>query len=59
MVVWYEDYDDRVLTFIDNSCMDLGDVVLAVSEHEGSLGLLWLAKKEMPHFKAVEVACDC
>ena len=43
LVLWDDDYDTRVLTFIDNNEM-LIPRILAVSEREAFLTILWLDK---------------
>jgi hypothetical protein len=41
LVAWDEDYDARVLTWIDGLPRRVRKHLLAVSEHEGALSLLW------------------
>ncbi len=41
LVVWDEDFDTRVLDFLDELPDDVRLHLFAVSEHEGTLGLAW------------------
>lgn len=50
LVVFDEDVDTRVLTWLDEQPCEVVDTLFMVQEHEGSLTLLW--KKAMPaHLK--------
>ena len=41
LVVWDEDYDSRILDFIDELHQYIREKLISVSEHEGSIYFLW------------------
>jgi hypothetical protein len=41
LVVWDEDHDTRVLTFIDSLAEENRKQLLVVQEHEGSIAFIW------------------
>jgi len=64
LVLWDEDYDTRVLDFIDDMGTVYRDNLLAVRENKGSLDLRWKADQPIPselqpHGDGVEVGNDC
>ena len=60
LVQWDEDLDKRVLDFIDQLSDEIREQLVAVQEHEGSLGLVW--KNKVPEGyqvgRGVEVKVD-
>ncbi len=44
LVLWDEDRDPRIIRFLDDMPRPDRDLLLAVYEHEGELGLLWAVK---------------
>ncbi len=62
LVLWDEDHDERLLTFIDDNLF-LAPRLLAAYERKASLSLVWLNEVpqefELDDREQVEVAGDC
>lgn len=59
LVVWDEDRDLRVLQWIEAQSCEIVDELLVVSEHKGSLWLMWKLLVPEGYETDTSVGCPC